>query len=130
LILDSSVVVAVIVEESGYGRVLDRVAEFPEPSIGTPTLVETGMVLTGRLGTLARSMLAAFLDEHAVTVLPFEHEHWPLALRAFTQYGKGRHPAGLNLGDCFTYATARAAAEPVLCLGDDFGQTDLEVVPL
>ena len=48
-----------------------------------------------------------------------------MALSAFARYGKGRHPAGLNLGDCLTYATAKVADEPLLCLGDDFAETDL-----
>lgn len=122
--------VGVLLAEPESELLLDRLAENPEPSIGTPTLVETGIVLTSRVGSLARSLIAGFLDEYAVTVLPFEHEHWPLALRAFTRYGKGRDKAGLNFGDCFTYATTQAAGEPLLCLGDDFAQTDLELVAL
>lgn len=60
-----------------------------------------------------------------IGVIPFEEEHWNEAAAAFRRYGKGRHPAGLNLGNCMTYATARLAQRPLLCLGDDFAQTDL-----
>jgi len=62
--------------------------------------------------------------------LPFGDEHWRLAAQAFGRYGKDRHPAGLNYGDCLTYATAKLAGEPLLSLGDDFAQTDLELVTL
>ena len=88
------------------------------------------MVLAGKAGVSTRVLLTGFLQEFRIETLPFEEHHWPVALEAFTRFGKGRHAAGLNLGDCFTYATARVAGEPLLCLGDDFAQTDLEVVAL
>jgi ribonuclease VapC len=61
---------------------------------------------------------------------PFGEGHWRLASQAFARYGNGRHPAGLSFGDCLTYATAKLAARPLLCVGDDFTRTDLELVPL
>ena len=57
--------------------------------------------------------------------LEFTDAHWPIALNAYLRYGKGRHPAALNFGDCLTYATVSVAQEPLLCVGDDFPQTDL-----
>ena len=54
--------------------------------------------------------------------------HWTVAVDAFVTYGKGRHPAALDFGDCLTYAVARVAAEPLLCVGDEFARTDLELV--
>jgi ribonuclease VapC len=128
VILDSSAVVAVLRREPGHEVVLGRIAADARPGIGTPTLVETAIVLTARTGAAARTFLARFLHEAEVAVLPFEDEHWSVALDAFERYGKGRHHAGLNLGDCLTYATARLAQEPLLALGDDFAQTDLELV--
>jgi ribonuclease VapC len=61
-------------------------------------------------------------------VLSFGDAHWRIAQSAFVRYGKGRHPAALNFGDCLTYATAYVAGEPLLCVGNDFAQTDLELV--
>ncbi len=94
-------------------------------AIGAPTLVETGLLLTSQLDTLGRTLLSRFLEELDVEVISFGAAHWPAALDAFARFGKGRHPARLNLGDCLTYAVARLADEPLLCLGDDFAQTDL-----
>ena len=128
MILDSSAVMAVLREEPGHDVLLDRIAADARPGIGAPTLVETAIVLTARLGATARTALARFLQEAEAAVLPFEDDHWPVALDAFERFGKGRHPAGLNLGDCLTYATARLAQEPLLAVGGDFAQTDLEVV--
>ena len=80
-------------------------------------------------GPLAgRTLLVRFCDELAIEVIPFTSEHWPLALDAFQRFGKGRHKAALNFGDCLTYAIAHHATRPLLCLGDDFPQTDLDVI--
>lgn len=128
MILDSSAVVAVLREEPGHDVLLDRIAADARPGIGAPTLVETAIILTAGLGAAARTALARFVQEADVAVLPFEAEHWLVALDAFERFGKGRHSAGLNFGDCLTYATARLAQEPLLALGDDFTRTDLELV--
>jgi ribonuclease VapC len=60
-------------------------------------------------------------------VVPFDEGHWREALAAFIRFGKGRHPAGLNFGDCLSYATATIAAQPLLAVGEDFAKTDLVV---
>jgi ribonuclease VapC len=127
LILDSSAVVAVLTEELGFESLLGRLDESDSLSIGTPTLVEAEIVLVGRVGPARRMFLADFVVERDVAVLLFDEEHWREAVSAFLRYGKGRHPAGLNYVDCMTYATARLAREPLLCLGNDFAQTDLEL---
>ena len=127
MILDSSALVALILRESGH-EALRRVADdAPAIGVGTPTLVETGIVLHARIGGVARTALERLLDDAGVERISFTERHWPVALRAFARYGKGRHAAALNLGDCFTYATATLAGEPLLCVGDDFAQTDLEL---
>ena len=86
------------------------------------------MVLIARFGTRGKTALARFLQENGVDVLPFGDTHVGIALDAFSRFGKGRHPAALNFGDCCSYATATVAREPLLCVGDDFSQTDLELV--
>lgn len=125
MIVDSSVAVAILLREPGYDQLLERLESEAEPGIGAPTLTETGLVLTGRLGSNALSILARFLQETGLVVIPFVDEHWPVAVDGFRRFGKGRHPAGLNFGDCLTYAVARLADEPLLCQGDDFAKTDL-----
>lgn len=130
MIVDSSALVAIALREPGWERLRDAVGLDLRPGVGAPTLVETSIVLAGRIGATARTALARLLEDGEFEVLSFERDHWPIALDAFVRYGKGRHPAALNLGDCFAYATASVAGEPLLCVGDDFSQTDLDVVPL
>lgn len=125
MIIDSSAVVAILTEEPGYELLLDRVAAPGTVGIGAPTLVETGIVLTRRMGILGRTLLARFTSEAELVVVPFSDEHWPVALSAYQRFGKGRHPAALNFGDCLTYAVASIAGEALLCVGADFTKTDL-----
>ena len=125
MIVDSSAVVAVLLRQPGHEVMLERIAQEPRAGIGAPTLAETGVVLAARLGIAGRTVLARFLQESGLVVVPFGEEHWREAGRAFVRFGKGQHPAALNYGDCMTYATARLAGEPLLCLGDDFAKTDL-----
>jgi hypothetical protein len=75
----------------------------------------------------AIAWLHRFLQAFDVVVIPFDGDHWQEAVAAYNLYGRGRHPAALNLGDCFSYATAKLAGQPLLCLGDDFRQTDLPI---
>ena len=128
MILDTSAVVAIVRTEPASDWLVDRMQEADSLAMGAPTLVETELVLTGRMRPVARTILERFVLERNVAVLPFDEEHWREAGRAFLRFGKGRHPARLNLGDCMTYATARLSGEPLLCLGDDFAQTDLDIV--
>ena len=128
MIVDSSAVVAVLLRQPGCEILLERLSQDQATGMGAPTLAETGVVLAARLGVQGKTLLARFVQETALTVIPFGDEHWRVTVDAFTRFGKGRHPAGLNLGDCLTYATARLADEPLLCLGDDFAKTDLELV--
>lgn len=127
MILDSSAIVTIILRELGSDRVLDAIEAADACRVGAPTLVETTMVLTGRLGDEGRTMLLSLLHEVNIDVLSFGDAHWRIAQSAFVRYGKGRHPAALNFGDCLTYATAYVAGEPLLCVGEDFAQTDLEL---
>ncbi len=127
MILDSSAIVAIVRAEPGYEEVLAELEAADSVAIGSPTLVETGMVLTGRLGLDARALLERFVQDFGVMVIPFGEAHWREALDAFRRFGKKRHPAALNFGDCLTYAVARLSDRPLLCLGNDFSQTDLRL---
>jgi ribonuclease VapC len=91
-------------------------------------LVEASIVLTARAGPAGVAALEALLADAEVTVVPFTEAHWRVARSAFARFGKGRHPAALNLGDCYSYATARVAGQPLLCVGNDFPLTDLPLV--
>jgi ribonuclease VapC len=125
LILDSSAIIAVVEEEDGSAELATALAAAPSVAVGAPTLFETAIVLIAREGTAGRTTLIHFLADNDIASIPFGARHWTIAAEAFIRFGKGRHPARLNYGDCMTYATARLADDPLLCVGDDFAQTDL-----
>jgi len=125
MILDTSAILAILFREPAAAGLLERLRRSPLRAVGTPTLVEAGAVLTARVGEPAIAWLHRFLQEFEVVTIPFEAGHWQEAVAAYNAFGRGRHPAGLNLGDCFSYATARLAGQPLLCVGEDFPHTDL-----
>ena len=127
MIVDVSALLAVVFQEPGFEALLERMTEGPPVAAGTPTLAETAIVLHARLGGEAPGLLERILDELGIQEVPFGEVHWREAADAYRRFGKGRHEAGLNFGDCMTYATARLAGEPLLFVGEDFGRTDLEV---
>lgn len=127
MIVDSSALVGILIEEPGSDRLLTALQDASVTRVGTPTLAETGIVLVNKLGVVGRSLLARAVDEFELDCVSFTGEHWRAALDAHLRFGRGRHPAGLNFGDCLTYAVAKVANEPLLCLGDDFAHTDLEL---
>lgn len=126
MILDTSAVIAVIRDELDCRRVVEALEGASQIGIGTPTLTESAIVLVWRYGPAGRSILSRFLEENEIIDIPFDRRHWELSAEAFIRYGKGRHPAALNFGDCMAYATARVAGSPLLFVGDDFAQTDVE----
>ncbi len=126
MILDSSALLAVLFREPGYRALLDAMASAELLAIGAPTWAETGIVLEARLGPEARATLALVHEELDLAVIPFDAAHARAARDAFRRFGRGRHPAALNFGDCLTYAVARLAGLPLLFVGDDFARTDLE----
>ena len=126
MIVDSSALLAIIFREPGHDELLARIAAAPAVAAGTPTLAETGIVLTARLGPASHGLLERMLDELDVQEIPFGEIHWREAVDAFRRFGRGRHPAGLDFGDCLTYATARLSGEPLLFTGEDFPATDLD----
>jgi ribonuclease VapC len=128
VIIDSSAVIAILLKEPGYERVRDRLAASQNAGIGAPTVVESSLVLCSRLGHAGKTLLARFLQEAEIEIAEFTADHWTVAADAFIAFGKGRHRAGPNFGDCMTYAVAKLAGEPLLCLGDDFPATDIELV--
>jgi ribonuclease VapC len=125
LILDTSAVVGMIREEQDQARLVEAIEGATSVGIGTPTLTEASIVLVRRMGVVGRLALARFLEENEVVSIPFDEDHWNAAAEADIRYGKGRHLAGLNYGDCMTYATAQIADHPLLFTGEDFSQTDL-----
>lgn len=125
MILDSSAVVAIALREPGFENLLAAMDAAPRIGIGAPTLVETTVVLSARTGLDGRGLVSRFLLEADVAVVPFTDAHFGTAVDAWLRFGRGRHAAELNFGDCLAYATARLASEPLLFTGNDFRRTDI-----
>lgn len=94
------------------------------------TLVELGIVLEARLGPVGTAVIERFRRASQLEVIEVDEETAHMAIDGWRRFGKGRHPAGLNYGDSFVYALASTTGASVLCLGDDFAQTDLPVIDL
>jgi len=124
VILDTSAMVAIVMKEAGHEELL-RALGGGDAAIGNATLAETAIVLSARLKSDARPLLARLLSEASIAVVPFGESHYGVAVDTWLRYGKGRHPAALNFGDCLSYAVARLAGEPLLFVGEDFARTDV-----
>ena len=127
MIIDSSAVVAIFLKEPGHEEVLQKLGATESTAIGAPTVAETGIVLTSRMRRNAIGLLARFLQEVEAATVPFSDDHWKEAVDAFDRFGRGRHEASLNFGDCMTYSIAKLADEPLLFIGEDFALTDLQI---
>lgn len=124
--LDSSALLAILFSEAGHLELVDRILEADHVRVAALTLVETTLVLAGRRSSLpAAETVEALVTELGVTVVPFGEREWLSAVDAFLRFGRGRHAAGLNFGDCLAYGTAAAANDTLLFVGNDFPQTDI-----
>lgn len=125
IVVDSSAILAVLFGEPGADDMIDALAMATARVMSPVNHVETIAVLLGRRGDAAVAEYDAFTRELGMQFHPVDSEVGSTAAHAYRTYGKGRHPAGLNLGDCFAYATAQVLAAPLLYVGNDFEQTDL-----
>ena len=125
MVIDSSAFLAVHLKEVHHEELFAKIADAPVTIIGTPTLLETTMVLSARTRRDSRIAIARSLSELRIQVVPFTGDHFDRAAEAFLRYGKGRHPAALNFGDCMSYAVAAVSGMPLLYTGRDFAQTDI-----
>lgn len=123
--LDSSALLAILFGEAGSLDLVDRILEADIVRVGTPTLAETTIVLGARRGKAATAEVARLVEELGVTVVPFGAAEWQVAVDAYDRFGRGRHPASLNFGDCMSYAVASTARDSLLFVGKDFSKTDI-----
>ena len=130
MVIDSSALIAILLDEPERRRFDLAIEADPLRLVSAVTKHESGIVMVGRFGPPGGQRLDRLLDTLAVVIVPFDDHHCMIARDAFVRYGKGRHRAGLNFGDCAAYALAIAEAEPLLFKGTDFGATDVEVVRL
>ncbi len=123
--LDSSALLAILFSEPGYLDLVDCILDADSVRIGAPTLVEASLVLAGRRASVEARALDDLVRELSVTVVPFGEAEWQAAAAAFDRFGRGRHKAALNFGDCLAYAMAVVAGDSLLFVGNDFRHTDI-----
>lgn len=125
MVIDTSAILAVLLGEDDGIRYLDAVMAESIRHLSAVSALECAVVLTVKKGDKALSELDLFLSRAAIETVAFDQEQARLARRAFARYGKGRHPAALNFGDCCVYALAKYLEEPLLFKGADFSRTDV-----
>lgn len=123
--LDSSALIAILFAEPGYLDLVDAILEADVVRAGAPTLAEAGIVLAARKGAPAGRELDGLVRELDLTIVSFGEREWQVAVAAYHRFGRGRHKAGLNFGDCLAYATAAVAGDTLLFVGKDFSLTDI-----
>lgn len=127
MVIDTSALVAIAFNEPEAKDFRERIADDPVRLISAATVLEAAMVIETRLGDAGGAELDLWLHKANVEIVAVTADHADQARRAWRRYGgKGRHPAGLNFGDCFAYALAKATGEPLLYKGNDFPQTDIQ----
>lgn len=126
MVVDTSALLAILNDEPERRTFNEAIEAAESVSLSAATLVETSIVIEARFGAEGVRDLDHFLGLAAIKVREVDADQAFVARRAFTEFGKGRHPAGLNFGDCFSYALAKVRGERLLFKGNDFAQTDVE----
>lgn len=126
MILDASAVLAIVFGEPGFDVFARAISESASCHISAATLLEVMVVAEGQGGDRGLRQVQAIFRNGKISVQPFTEEQAYVASQAYSNFGKGRHPAALNFGDCFSYALAKSMDEPLLFKGDDFRKTDIQ----
>lgn len=125
MIIDTSALVAIFYDEPEREEFVRRIYQADRCSLSVASFLELFMVVEKQLGADASRQVESFLRRSSIVLEPVTVEQAYLARQAFLDYGKGRHPAGLNFGDCFSYSLAKALDQPLLFKGEDFNRTDV-----
>jgi ribonuclease VapC len=128
MVVDTSAILAVLLVEADRELFTSLILEAETKAISAANVMETGIVLESRRGEAAGREFDLFLHQAAFDVMAVDANQIEIARIAWRKYGKGRHPASLNFGDCFTYALAKVLDEPLLAKGTDFARTDIECI--
>jgi ribonuclease VapC len=125
MIIDTSALMAVLLDEREADNFTDLIMENDDCLMSAVSFVEATIIAESNGGDGGVRQLDAYLRTAGISIEPVTEEHALAARQAYSDYGKGRHPAGLNLGDCFSYALAKLSREPLLFKGNDFRKTDI-----
>ncbi len=130
MVIDSSALITILLGEPEAKKFSEIIAKDSKRFISTFSCLETAVVIETKKGPAGGREFDLLLHEAGIEMIGLNEEQFKLARRAYQKYGKGKHPAGLNLGDCCSYALSRSSGEPLLFKGDDFSKTDVAVVSL
>jgi ribonuclease VapC len=130
MVIDSSAILAVLQNEKDAARLAQAIEAAPRRLLSAGNLLEAAIVIESRKGEAGGRELDLLIYRAEIEVVAMDQDQAEIARLAWRRFGKGRHPAGLNYGDCFAYALATARREPLLFQGDDFSQTDIDRVQL
>jgi len=125
MVIDTSAILAILFGEADMEAITLALSQDPKRLLSAGTLLELMIVVESRKGEAGGRELDLFLHRAKIDIVPFDNEQAEIARHAWRQYGKGRHPAGLNFGDCFAYALTKTSGERLLYKGQDFNQTDI-----
>ena len=128
VVIDTSALLAILLGESERGKFIQLLSESETRLLSAANALETAMVVESRRGEIAGRELDLFLYRTKTEIVAVDAEQFSIARFAWRKYGKGRHPAALNFGDCFAYALAKTSSEPLLAKGEDFRRTDLQLL--
>lgn len=129
MVVDSSALLAILLGEPQRRSMTKALEEAEDKSISAVNFVEASVVIETRKGPAGLLELDRLIDLAGISIASVDERIAMEARTAYRHFGKGRHPARLNLGDCFTYALAKTLGEPILCTGEEFAKTDASVAP-
>jgi ribonuclease VapC len=128
MVIDTSAILAILQREPERRGFLEAIEDADSTRMSVASFVETSIVIESRYGSEGLRDLDRFISRASIELIPVDTEQGQLARSAFSRFGKGRHRAGLNYGDCFSYAAAIDLGEPLMCKGDDFIHTDVPIL--
>ena len=126
MVIDSSALIAVLLGEPDSKIFSEAIANTPKRLVSAFSALETSIVIESKKGEPGGRELDLLIHKARIEIVPVNEEQFELARRAGRDFGKGRHPAGLNIGDCCSYALSKYSGEPLLFKGDDFSKTDIQ----
>jgi ribonuclease VapC len=128
VVIDTSALLAILLGEPERGKFLQLLSESETRLLSAANALETAIVVESRRGEAAGRELDLFLHRTKIEIVAVDADQFSIARFAWRKFGKGRHPAALNFGDCFAYALAKTSSEPLLAKGEDFRRTDLQLL--
>ena len=128
MVIDSSALLAILLAEPERSRFVDLITEASVRLLSAANALEAAIVSESRLKAIGGHELDILIQKASIEIVSIDAEQFSVARQAWRRYGKGRHPAALNLGDCFAYSLSKVSNEPLLAKGADFKKTDLQLL--